>query len=79
MLLLPNLTLNAPTAVPWDGYARPAGPITRTMVHARTGDLALLAGRSRQQISYADYLRARRELTGETEVNRQEALLDLFV
>jgi hypothetical protein len=53
-----------------------SGPITREMVHARTRLLAVRAGRHSLQISQADYEQARRELTGETDMARQEAVLD---
>jgi hypothetical protein len=46
------------------------------MVHARTRSLAVSAGRPPWQISQADYEQARRELTGESEMARQEARLD---
>jgi len=54
----------------------PAGRVTREMVHARTRSLAVGAGRSSLQISQADYEQARRELTGESDMARQEARLD---
>jgi hypothetical protein len=53
-----------------------AGRVTREMVYARTRSLAVAAGRSALQISQADYEQARRELTGESEMARQEAKLD---
>ena len=64
---------------PLSGHPFPsAGPgrVTREMVHARTRTLALGAGRPPWQISQADYEQARRELTGESEMTRQEARLD---
>ena len=54
----------------------PSGPVTRAMLHARTRELALRAGRSPWQITQSDYEQARRELTGESDMNRQEARLD---
>jgi hypothetical protein len=56
--------------------ARGPGAVTREMVQARTRGLALIAGRSVLQISQADYEQARRELTGESDMGRQEARLD---
>ncbi len=52
------------------------GPATREMVHRRTHEMAVSAGRSRTQITHSDYLRARRELTGESEFSRQDSVLD---
>lgn len=52
------------------------GRVTRQMVHARTRNLAVKAGRSPLQISQTDYEQARRELTGESDMARQEARLD---
>jgi hypothetical protein len=46
------------------------------MVQARTRELAVLAGRDSLAITQSDYEQARREMTGETEMNRQEAVLD---
>ncbi len=54
----------------------PAGAVTREMVQARTRSMAVTAGRSPLQISQADYEQARRELTGESDMDRQEARLD---
>jgi hypothetical protein len=51
------------------------GPVTRDMVHARARERALNAGRSPLQVSQVDYEDARRELTGESDVDRQEAML----
>jgi hypothetical protein len=52
------------------------GPVTREMVHARAGELALIAGRTPPHMLQADYEQAKRELTGESDVDRQEALLE---
>lgn len=51
-------------------------PATRDMVHRRTHEMAVSAGRSRTQITHSDYLRARRELTGESDFSRQDLVLD---
>ncbi len=52
------------------------GPVSRAMVHTRAGELALIAGRDPAHPTPADMAAARRELTGETDIDRQEALLD---
>ncbi len=49
------------------------GPATREMVRARACELSTIAGR---EVTQADYERAKRELTGESDVDRQDALLD---
>ena len=53
---------------------RPA--VTREMVYARTRELAVRAGRTSLQIAQSDYEQARAEMTGESEMERQEAVLD---
>lgn len=53
-----------------------ARPVTRERVYARTVELASLAGRSSHQIKQMDYERAKRELTGESDFDKQQALLD---
>jgi hypothetical protein len=52
------------------------GPPTREMVHVRARELAVIDGRSSQHVTQADMEQARRELTGETDIDRQEATLD---
>jgi hypothetical protein len=52
------------------------GPVTREMVQARTRELALIAGRVPSHVTQADYQQAKRELTGESDADRQDALLD---
>ena len=52
------------------------GPVTRAMLNARTRELALIAGRVPPNVSQADYERAERELTGESDVDQQDAILD---
>jgi hypothetical protein len=46
------------------------------MVHARTLELASIDGRNSNQIKQVDYERAKRELTGESDFDRQQELLD---
>ena len=50
--------------------------VSRAAVHARTQELAMLAGRAYSQVSQDDYEQAKREITGESEIDRQNAALD---
>lgn len=52
------------------------GPPTRAMVDTRAHELALIGGRGPSGVSQVDYERAKRELTGESDMDRQDALLD---
>lgn len=45
------------------------------MVRSRTVELALHAGRNSMEIRQCDYEQAKRELTGETNYDRQHAVL----
>ena len=54
----------------------PIRSVTRNMVHARTLEIARLAGRNSQQVKQSDYEAAKRELTGETDFDLQQAVLD---
>lgn len=45
------------------------------MVRSRTVELAIIAGRSSLEISQRDYEQAKRELTGESDYERQQAVL----
>jgi hypothetical protein len=49
---------------------------TREMARSRTLELAALDGREAHQIRQADYEQAKRELTGESDLDRQQAMLD---
>lgn len=49
--------------------------VTPNMVRSRTVELAILAGRRCSEIRQSDYERAKRELTGETDFDRQQAVL----
>jgi hypothetical protein len=49
--------------------------VTPHMVRSRTVELAVSAGRKPIEIRQSDYERAKRELTGETDFNRQQAVL----
>ena len=51
-------------------------PVTRQMVYTRTLELASLAGRTSCQIKQMHYERAKRELTGESDFDKQQAVLD---
>jgi hypothetical protein len=52
------------------------GPVTRTMVNSRAHELAVIAGRAPLHVTQADYQQAKRELTGESDEDRQDAILD---
>lgn len=52
------------------------GWVTRERVYARTRELAMKAGRPSLQVTQSDYEQARCELTGESDMLRQEAVLD---
>jgi hypothetical protein len=49
--------------------------VTREMVYERTRRLASSSGRGPQDINQADYEQAKRELTGETDAERQASVL----
>lgn len=55
---------------------RIGGPVTRERVHARTRELALEAGRVPPHVAQVDYEQAKRDVTGETDTERQDAALD---
>lgn len=57
-------------------FRKSDGPATRARVHVRTQQLALRAGRVPPEVSQTDYEQAKRDITGETEVDRQNAVLD---
>jgi hypothetical protein len=52
------------------------GTVTPEMVEARARELAVIAGRVPPEPSEVDYKQAKRELTGGTEMDVQEAALD---
>ena len=52
------------------------GPVSREMVHARALELASISGRRLLSVSQVDYEQAKRELTGESNLDRQEAVLE---
>ena len=53
-----------------------SGPVNRGMAYARSRELAVLAGRTPPYVAQADYEQAKRELTGESDAERQDAILD---
>jgi len=52
------------------------GPVTPEMVQARARELALIAGREPAAFTPADYERAQRELSGGSDLDRQDAILE---
>jgi hypothetical protein len=51
-------------------------PATRELARTRARELALLAGVAPPQVMQVHYEQAKREVTGESEPARQEAILD---
>ena len=52
------------------------GTVTRKMVRERAVELAVINGRSAQDVSKSDWEQARRELTGEPDTDPKEAVLE---
>ena len=52
------------------------GTVTRKMVRERAVELALINGRSAQDASVSDWEQAKRELTGQPEMDPKEAALE---
>jgi len=52
------------------------GTVTRAMVNARAKELALMAGHPPGHVTQAEYERAKRELTGESDIDKQDAILE---
>ena len=52
------------------------GTVTRGMVRERAVELAIINGRSAQDVSKSDWEQAKRELTGEPAMDPTEALLE---
>jgi hypothetical protein len=67
----PSPELNALTFKPRFGAST-----AREAVNRRTHQLAALAGRVAPQVSQSDYEQAKREISGESEGARQDAVLD---
>jgi hypothetical protein len=62
----PGVSIRFPTTFPL---------VTPHIVRSRTVELAIGAGRSSIEIKQSDYEQAKRELTGETDFERQQAVL----
>jgi hypothetical protein len=52
------------------------GTVTRKMVRERATELAVINGRSEQDVSKSDWEQAKRELTGEPDADPKEAILE---
>src|ERR1039458_2532805 len=52
------------------------GTVTRKMVRERAVELAVIDGRSAQEVSKSDWEQAKRELTGDSEPDPNEAVLE---
>jgi len=52
------------------------GTVTREMVRERAIELAVINGRSAQEVSALDLERAKSELTGQTDIDSKEAILE---
>ena len=52
------------------------GTVTREMARKRAAELAMIDGRSAQEVSKSDWEQAKRELTGEPGVDPKEAFLE---
>jgi hypothetical protein len=52
------------------------GTVTHQMVRERAVELAIIDGRSEQEVSKSDWEQAKRELTGASDMDPKEALLE---
>jgi hypothetical protein len=52
------------------------GTVTRKMVRERAAELAVINGRSAQNVSESDWEQAKRELTGQPDADPKEAVLE---
>jgi hypothetical protein len=52
------------------------GTVTRKMVRERAVELAIINGRSAQEVPKSDWEQAKRELTGKPDVDPKEAILE---
>lgn len=52
------------------------GPVTSEMIDKRARELALLSGRPENEATEADFEQARRELNGETDLDKEEIALE---
>lgn len=67
---------NAPSRFLQSGNKSCYGRVTRAIVNLRTRELALRAGRTPSQVEQSDYEQAKREVTGESDPERQAEALD---
>lgn len=65
-----------PTHFPKRSIRKGGNRPTRASVNIRTHELALLAGRIAPYVTQRDYEQAKREITGETDRDLQNELLD---
>jgi hypothetical protein len=52
------------------------GTVTREMVRARAAELAVIDGRSPKDATMSDFAQAKRELTGEPDIDPKETILE---
>jgi hypothetical protein len=52
------------------------GTVTRKMVRERAVELAVINGRSKEEVSKSDWEQAKRELTGEPDADPKEAIME---
>ena len=52
------------------------GPVTRKMVRERAVELAVMDDRSAKEVSKSDWQQAKRELTGQPDMDPKEAMLE---
>jgi hypothetical protein len=52
------------------------GTVTRDMVHMRAAELAVIGGRSPNHPTMSDFAQAKRELTGEPDIDPKDAILE---
>ena len=57
-------------------YSTGIGTVTRQMLRERAIELAMINGRSVQEVRKSDWQQAKRELTGEPDLDPKEAVLD---
>jgi hypothetical protein len=69
--------MNQTCQIPGHGPASfdPRERVSRELLHSRTAELARSAGRDIRSVRQGDYEQAKRELTGEADLERQEARL----
>src|SRR5476651_418303 len=58
------------------GNSAGIGTVTRDMVRTRAAELAVIDGRSPKGATISDFAQAKRELTGEPDIDPQEAILE---